>query len=198
MPVTKRPRKSATTPARRPKKGLRLVWIDCEMTGLDPDRCALIEIATLVTEADLTLVAEGPEFVIHASDAELERMPPIVREMHAKSGLTDRVRKSKVTLEEAERETLAFIRAHCRTKGLHPLCGNSIGTDRRFLARYMPKVDRHLSYRMVDVSTLKELARRWHPAAYEARPPKKKGHRALADIRESVEELRYWRRSIFR
>lgn len=183
---------------RKPKKGHRLVWIDCEMTGLDPDRCVLLEIATLVTESDLTVVEEGPDLVIRATEEELAAMPEIVREMHAKSGLTERVRKSKVTLAEAERETLAFIRRHCRTKGLHPVCGNSIGTDRRFLARYMPKVDRHLSYRMVDVSTVKELARRWYPAEYERRPDKKKGHRALADIRESVEELRYWRSSVFR
>jgi oligoribonuclease len=189
---------AAKTPARRPKKGHRLVWIDCEMTGLDENRCVLLEIATIVTESDLTVLAEGPDLVIRATDEELAAMPPVVRAMHAKSGLTERARKSKVTLAEAEEATLDFIRRHCRTKGIHPLCGNSIATDRRFLARYMPRVDRHLSYRMVDVSTVKELARRWYPGAFARRPEKRKGHRALADIRESIEELRWWRESVFR
>lgn len=182
----------------KPKKGHRLVWIDCEMTGLDENRCVLVEIATIVTEADLTIVAEGPDLVIHATEEQLAAMPPVVQEMHGKSGLTDRIRKSKVTLAEAETATVAFVKQHCRTKGIHILCGNSIGTDRRFIARYMPKLDRHLSYRMIDVSSVKELAKRWYPREYDARPEKKKGHRALADIRESIEELRYWRRSVFR
>jgi oligoribonuclease len=168
------------------------------MTGLDENRCVLLEIATIVTEADLRVVAEGPDLVLHATEEQLAAMPEIVREMHAKSGLTDRVRASDVTLSDAEQATYDFVRAHCRTKGIHVLCGNSIGTDRRFLARYMPRLDRHLSYRMIDVSTVKELARRWYPAAYDGRPEKKKGHRALADIRESIEELRYWRESVFR
>lgn len=183
---------------RKPKKGHRLVWIDLEMTGLDENRCVVLEIATLVTEADLTLVAEGPELVIRATDDELAAMPQVVREMHAKSGLTERSRKSKVSVADAEAQTLAFIRAHCRSKGVHPLCGNSIATDRRFLARHMPRIDRHLSYRMIDVSSVKELARRWYPAEFDGRPEKRKGHRSLADIRESVEELRYWRRAVFR
>ncbi|MCG3133143.1 MAG: Oligoribonuclease [Planctomycetes bacterium] len=183
---------------KKPKKGHRLVWMDLEMTGLDPERCVILEIATIVTEEDLTVVAEGPELVIHATDEELARMPEVVVKMHAKSGLTNRVRASKVTLEDAERQTLAFIRKHCRTKGIHPICGNSIGTDRKFVAKWMPKIDRHLSYRSVDVSSIKELARRWYPDAFEGRPEKKKGHRALADIRESIEELRYWKRTVFR
>jgi oligoribonuclease len=190
MPTTKKPRKQ--------KKGHRLVWIDCEMTGLDENRCALIEIATIVTEADLTIVAEGPDLVIHASDEDLAAMPDVVVEMHAKSGLTDRVRASELTLAEAEKQTLAFVRKHCRTKGIHVLCGNSIGTDRRFIARYMPKLDGYLSYRMIDVSSVKELAKRWFADEYEGRPAKKKGHRALADIRESIDELRYWRSSVFK
>jgi len=194
MPLTK-PR---TTQRKKSKKAHRLVWIDCEMTGLDESACVLVEIATIVTEDDLTIVAEGPDLVIHASEAELAVMPDVVREMHGKSGLTERVRKSKVTLADAEAATYDFIRKHCRMKGIHILCGNSIGTDRRFLARYMPRVDRHLSYRMIDVSTVKELAKRWYPAEYEGRPEKKKGHRALADIRESIEELRYWRESVFK
>ena len=182
----------------KPKKGHRLVWIDCEMTGLDENKCVLVEIATIVTESDLTVVAEGPELVIHATDAQLAAMPEVVREMHGKSGLTDRVRKSKVSLADAERDTVAFVRKHCRTKDIHVLCGNSIGTDRRFIARYMPKLDRHLSYRMIDVSSIKELAKRWYPKAYDARPPKQKGHRALADIRESIAELAHWKASVFK
>ena len=185
-------------PGKKPKKGHRLVWIDCEMTGLDENRCVMLEIATLVTESDLTLIEEGPELIIHATDEELAGMPAIVREMHAKSGLTQRVRRSKVSVAEAEKQTLAFVKKHCRTKGVHILCGNSIGTDRRFIARYMPALDQHLCYRMIDVSSVKELAKRWYPDAYEARPPKQKGHRALADIRESIEELRHWRRTVFK
>jgi oligoribonuclease len=184
--------------ARKPKKGRRLVWIDCEMTGLDPDHCVLLEIATVVTEEDLSLVEEGPDLVVAATGEQLDAMPPVVRRMHAKSGLTRRVRASRTTVAEAEAATLAFVRRHCPRKGLHPLCGNSIATDRKFIARYMPRLDRHLSYRMVDVSTIKELAKRWFPAAYAARPDKAKGHRALADIRESIEELRYWRGAVFR
>jgi oligoribonuclease len=182
---------------KKPKKGDRLVWIDMEMTGLDPATCVVLEIATIVTDADLTLVAEGPDLVVHATDEELARMAPVVRKMHAKSGLTDRVRASELTVADAESRTLAFVRKHCPAKGLHPICGNTIGTDRRFIAAYMPRLDRHLSYRAIDVSSVKELAKRWHPKAYEARPEKKKGHRALADIRESIEELRYWRSAVF-
>lgn len=182
---------------KKPKKGDRLVWIDMEMTGLDPATCVVLEIATIVTDANLDVVAEGPDLVVHATDEELSRMVKIVREMHGKSGLTDRVRASDLTVEEAERRTLAFVRKHCPTKGLHPICGNSIGTDRRFIAAYMPKLDRHLSYRAIDVSSIKELAKRWYPEQYGRRPEKQKGHRALADIRESIEELRYWRKSVF-
>jgi oligoribonuclease len=183
---------------KKPKKGDRLVWIDMEMTGLDPNACVVLEIATIVTDADLELVAEGPDLVVHATEAELAAMVPIVQKMHRKSGLTDRVRASTMTVGEAESKTLAFVRKHCPTKGLHPICGNSIGTDRRFIAQYMPRLDKHLSYRAIDVSSIKELAKRWHPAAYAKRPEKQKGHRALADIRESIEELRYWRKSVFK
>ena len=182
----------------RERKSHRLVWMDLEMTGLDPERCVVVEIATVVTTAELEIVAEGPDLVLHAGDEELGAMEPVVRRMHEESGLLESVRGSDVTLEEAERKTLAFVRKHCRQRGAHPLCGNSIGTDRRFLARYMPKLDRHLSYRSVDVSSVKELARRWYPEAYAARPEKSKGHRALADIRESIAELRYWRATVFR
>jgi oligoribonuclease len=182
---------------KKPRKGHRLVWMDLEMTGLDPSNCVIVEIATIVTESSLEIVAEGPDLVLTATEAELDAMVPIVREMHAKSGLTERIRASEVTLEEAEEKTLAFVRKHCPKKGVHPLCGNSIGTDRRFVATYMPRLDAHLSYRSIDVSSIKELAKRWYPKSYEARPEKKKGHRALADIRESIDELRYWRRTVF-
>jgi oligoribonuclease len=183
--------------SKKPRKGDRLVWIDMEMTGLDPGACVVLEIATIVTDSDLEVVAEGPDLVVHATEEQLAAMVPVVREMHAKSGLTERVRASELTVEEAEAQTLAFVKRHCPKKGLHPICGNSIGTDRRFIARYMPKLDRHLSYRSVDVSSIKELAKRWYPKSYDKRPDKKKGHRALADIRESIEELRYWRKTVF-
>ena len=182
---------------KKPKKGERLVWIDMEMTGLDPATCVVLEIATIVTDSNLDVVAEGPELVVHATEADLAQMVPIVERMHGKSGLTERVRESEMTVAEAERKTLAFVRKHCPTKGLHPICGNTIGTDRRFIATYMPRLDAHLSYRAIDVSSIKELAKRWHPKAYAKRPEKQKGHRALADIRESIEELRYWRDSVF-
>ncbi len=182
---------------RKSPKSHRLVWLDLEMTGLDPDRCVIVEIATIVTDADLNVVAEGPELVIHASEAELAEMAPVVVDMHTRSGLLPAIRSTSMTLLEAESATLSFVRAHCPRKGVHPLCGNSIGTDRRFLARYMRRLETHLSYRSIDVSSIKELARRWYPAAYLARPRKAEGHRALADVRESIEELRYWREHVF-
>ena len=182
---------------RKSPKSQRLVWLDLEMTGLDPDRCVIVEIATIVTDAELEIIAEGPDLVLHATDEQLAAMVPIVQEMHRKSGLTDAIRASTLTVPEAEAETLAFIREHCPKKGQHPLGGNSIGTDRRFLARHMSKIENHLSYRSLDVSTIKELARRWYPDLYRGRPRKAEGHRALADIRESIAELRYWRDSVF-
>ena len=182
---------------RKSPKSHRLVWLDLEMTGLDPERCVIVEIATVVTDGNLDVIAEGPELVIHAGDAYLDAMAPVVRDMHTRSGLLPAIRRSKVTVEEAEAATLAFVREHCPRKGVHPLCGNSIGTDRRFLARYMERLENHLSYRSIDVSTIKELAKRWYPARYTARPDKAEGHRALADIRESIAELRYWRDTVF-
>lgn len=176
----------------------RLVWLDLEMTGLDPDENVIVEIATLVTEADLTVVAEGPDLVLHATDDDLAKMVPIVQEMHAKSGLTDAIRASEITVEQAQQQTLDFVREHCPTVGQHPLCGNTIGTDRRFLAKHMPELENHLSYRSVDVSSIKELAQRWYPRAFAARPAKAECHRALDDIRESLAELRYWREKVFR
>jgi oligoribonuclease len=175
----------------------RLVWIDCEMTGLDLKNDALIEIAALVTDADLVPFGEGVDVVIHAPDDALDAMPDVVRDMHAKSGLTDEVRQSTVTMAEAEKLVLDYIREHVPEGRSAPLCGNSIATDRGFLARDMPELDGYLHYRMVDVSSIKELCRRWYPRIYYAQPEKGLAHRALADVRESIRELEYYRRTAF-
>jgi oligoribonuclease len=175
----------------------RLVWIDCEMTGLDLRRDALIEVAVLVTDADLTLLDEGLDIVIHQHDDVLDTMVPFVRDMHASSGLTDQVRASTITLGDAERQVLEYVKKHVPDAKSAPLCGNSIATDRGFLARDMPDLDAHLHYRMVDVSSIKELAKRWYPRVYQSQPAKGLAHRALADIIESVQELDYYRRTLF-
>jgi oligoribonuclease len=175
----------------------RLVWIDCEMTGLDLRRDALIEVAVLVTDAELTLLDDGLDIVIHTSDDVLDTMVPFVREMHEASGLTDQVRASTITLGEAETAVLDYVKSHVPDPKTTPLCGNSIATDRGFLARDMPSLDDHLHYRMIDVSSIKELAKRWYPRVYQAQPAKGLAHRALADIRESVQELAYYRRTLF-
>jgi oligoribonuclease len=175
----------------------RLVWIDCEMTGLDLRRDALIEVAAIVTDADLAALDDGIQVVIHAADDVLDTMAPFVRDMHAASGLTEAVRASTVTLGEAEKLVLDYIRSHVPEPRTSPLCGNSIATDRGFLARDMPSLDEHLHYRMVDVSSLKELAKRWYPRVYQCQPEKGLAHRALADIRESIQELAYYRRTLF-
>ncbi|MFE9202100.1 oligoribonuclease [Micromonospora sp. NPDC007230] len=174
-----------------------LVWIDCEMTGLDLGRDALIEVAALVTDRDLNVLGEGVDVVIHADDAALDGMPEIVQTMHAKSGLTEAARRSTVTLAEAEDMVLDYITTYVKDSGSAPLCGNSIATDRGFIARDMPRLDAHLHYRMIDVSSIKELCRRWYPRVYFGQPPKGLAHRALADIRESIRELEYYRRTIF-
>ncbi|MCA1188000.1 MULTISPECIES: oligoribonuclease [unclassified Saccharopolyspora] len=175
----------------------RLVWIDCEMTGLDLGSDALIEIAALVTDADLNILGEGVDIVIHAPDEALSAMPDVVREMHARSGLTEEVRRSAVTTAEAEQRVLDYIREHVPDTVSAPLAGNSIATDRGFIARDMPALDAHLHYRMVDVSSIKELCRRWFPRIYYAQPEKGLAHRALADVRESIRELAYYRRTAF-
>jgi oligoribonuclease len=175
----------------------RLVWIDCEMTGLDLGSDLLIEVAALVTDGELNLLGEGVDVVIGASREDLERMPEVVREMHASSGLTEQVATSTVTMKDAEQQVLAYIKEWVPEAGKAPLCGNSIATDRGFLARDMPELDSWLHYRMVDVSSVKELARRWYPRAYFSSPKKGGGHRALADIKESVMELRYYREAVF-
>jgi oligoribonuclease len=174
-----------------------LVWIDCEMTGLDLGKDALIEVAALVTGPDLDVLGDGIDLVIHADDAALDAMPEVVRDMHAKSGLTDEVRRSTVTMAEAEEAVLAYIKQFVPNPRSAPLCGNSIATDRGFLARDMPALDDFLHYRMIDVSSIKELARRWYPRVYFGQPQKGLAHRALADIRESIRELEYYRRTVF-
>jgi oligoribonuclease len=175
-----------------------LVWMDLEMTGLDHDRDVIVEIATLVTDDELVIVAEGPDLVVHQPPELLANMDAVVLDMHTRSGLLKAIAASTTTLDEAGAQTLAFITEHCPEPRTVPLAGNSIGTDRRFLARYLPAVEAHLHYRSVDVSTVKELARRWYPEAVAAAPSKAGGHRALDDIRESVAELKYYREHVFK
>jgi oligoribonuclease len=174
----------------------RLVWIDCEMTGLDLASDALVEIACIVTDGELHAVDDGIDLIIKPPAEALEAMPEVVREMHTASGLLAEL-PSGITLAEAQDLVLTYIRQHVPESRKVPLCGNSIATDRSFLARDMPELDQFLHYRMVDVSSIKELARRWYPRAYFASPEKRGGHRALADILESIRELRYYRDAIF-
>lgn len=177
------------------ERARRMVWVDLEMTGLDPSVATIVEIATVITDEQLQPIATGPELVIHASEEQLAKMPPVVVEMHERSGLTARVRASNVTLEQAERETLAFLREHVDERTA-PLCGNSVWKDKQFLERYMPAITQHLHYRIVDVSTIKELVRRWYPPGFAA-AKKAERHRALDDIHESIEELRLYRERVF-
>ena len=174
----------------------RLVWIDCEMTGLDLTSDALVEIAVLVTDNELTVLGEGVDVVIKPPAGAVERMPDVVRTMHTTSGLLDQL-ASGTSLEDAQAQVLAYVREHVPDIRKAPLAGNSVGTDRGFIARDMPELDQHLHYRIVDVSSIKELARRWYPRAYYQSPKKAGGHRALADIRESIAELAYYREAIF-
>jgi oligoribonuclease len=174
-----------------------LVWIDCEMTGLDLGSDKLIEIAALVTDAELNILGDGVDVVIHADDASLDGMVEVVATMHRKSGLTEEVRTSTVDLAAAEQLVLDYIRGHVKQANTAPLCGNSIATDRGFIARDMPTLDSFLHYRMIDVSSIKELCRRWYPRIYFGQPEKGLAHRALADIHESIRELEYYRRTAF-
>ena len=174
-----------------------LVWIDCEMSGLDLKTDRLIEIAVLVTDADLNILGDGIDVVIHAEDAVLSSMIPIVTEMHTRSGLIEEVRASTTDLAAAEELVLDYIRTHVKQAKTAPLAGNSIATDRGFIARDMPKLDDYLHYRMIDVSSIKELCRRWYPRIYFGQPEKGLAHRALADIHESIRELKYYRRTAF-
>ena len=171
--------------------------MDLEMTGLDPSKHVIVEIATLVTDDDLQIVAEGPDLVVHQPEEALALMEPIVVEMHTKSGLLDAIRESTVTLEEAGAATLEFIKSHVPEPRKVPLCGNSIGMDRRFLDQYLPDIENWLHYRSVDVSSVKELVRRWYPTLKNGQPYKAGSHRALDDIRESVAELRFYREHVF-
>lgn len=173
-----------------------LVWIDCEMTGLDLEKDALIELAVLVTDAQLNILGDGLDVVIRPPDAAIEQMDDFVRDMHTTSGLLEEL-TGGLTLAEAEQRALAYIKDFIPDARKAPMAGNSIATDRGFIARDMNELDAHVHYRMVDVSSIKELARRWYPRVYHHSPDKHGGHRALADIRESIEELKYYRRAIF-
>ena len=181
-----------------PAKNDRLVWIDLEMTGLDPERHVIVEVAAVVTDAELTVLDEGLDLVVHATEEQLGQMDDFVTKMHANSGLDEEIRKSTVTIEEAEEAVLRLVEKHCDPNHPAPLAGNSIATDRTFIRAYMPRLDKALHYRMIDVSTIKELARRWHPRAYYNQPDKGMAHRALQDIIESIRELDFYRRSVFR
>jgi oligoribonuclease len=188
---------SAPEPVSQPAAELvaadRLAWIDLEMTGLDTARHTIVEIAAIVTDSQLTVLDDGIDLVVHATAEELERMDAFVRKMHTKSGLLPAIEASTLTLADAGAQVLAYLAGHIPAPGVAPLCGNSIGVDRRFLDRYLPELDGYLHYRSIDVSSLKELCRRWYPDEYKGRPDKAETHRALDDIRESVEELRYYR-----
>ncbi|MBM46548.1 MAG: oligoribonuclease [Acidimicrobiaceae bacterium] len=174
-----------------------LVWMDLEMTGLEPARHVIVEIATIITDDQLEIVAEGPDLVIHADEVQLSEMDDFVTDMHTKSGLLEQIRLSSTHLEEATQLTLDFIMEHVKKPRSVPLCGNSIGTDRRFLDAYMPEIENFLHYRSIDVSTAKELARRWNPAVLKGVPQKETSHRALDDIRESITELRHYKEHLF-
>jgi oligoribonuclease len=175
----------------------QLVWLDLEMTGLDVERHTIVEIACIVTDSELTVLDDGIDIVIHQDADALAQMDDFVRKMHTKSALLPAISASDVSVATAQARTLEYVRSHVPGAGIAPLCGNSIGTDRRFLDRYMHDLDTFLHYRSVDVSSLKELCRRWYPAIYTKRPGKSEQHRALDDIRESIEELKFYREKLF-
>ena len=174
-----------------------LVWMDLEMTGLDHTSDVIVEIATIITDDELQIVAEGPDLVIHQPDDVLARMDQVVVDMHTKSGLLEQIKASTVSLEDAGTATLEFIKQHVPEPASVPLCGNSIGTDRRFLAAYLPDIENHLHYRSIDVSSIKELVKRWYPEVDANRPRGHGSHRALDDIRESIREMAYYREHVF-
>jgi oligoribonuclease len=194
------PRVAAGRPAPRVSamsdRNDRLVWIDCEMTGLSLTHDALVEVAALVTDSDLNVLGDGVDVVIKPPAAALDQMVDVVRDMHTTSGLLEAL-DAGITLEEAETQVLEYVRTHVPAARKAPLAGNTVYVDRGFLARDMPALDEHLHYRLVDVSSIKELSRRWFPRVYYSAPPKHGGHRALADIRESIEELKYYREALF-
>jgi oligoribonuclease len=173
-----------------------LVWIDLEMTGLDVNRHVIVEIACIVTNSELESLDDGIDIVVHPEPAALEEMDDFVRAMHTKSGLLTAMNESTIDLATAGAQALEYVRSHVGER-LAPVCGNSIGVDRRFLDQYLPELEQYLHYRSIDVSSLKELCRRWYPNIYRKRPPKNETHRALDDIRESIEELRYYRAAMF-
>ena len=188
---------------RRPEGGTPyapgvLAWMDLEMTGLDPGRHVIVEIATLITDDELNIVAEGPDLVVHQPPEALAEMDEVVVKMHTSSGLLPAIEASTITLADAGAQTLAFLKEHIPDARSIPLCGNSIGTDRRFLAAYLPEIEDYLHYRSVDVSTIKELAKRWYPDLEGSAPGKASAHRALDDIKESVAELAYYREHVFK
>ena len=178
-------------------KDNRIVWVDLEMTGLDPSRHVIVEVAALVTDAELNIIDDGVDLVVHATDAELAEMDDFVTQMHSDNGLLDDIKASTVSIEEAEVAVLELVEKHCDPAHPAPLAGNSIATDRTFIKAQMPRLDAALHYRMIDVSTVKELSRRWFPKAYFNQPQKGMAHRALADIVESIRELDYYRRAVF-
>ena len=181
---------------KKAKPDNRLIWLDLEMSGLDPVRHVILEIGCVVTDSDLRVIAEGPTFAVFQPAKALARMDSWCVKQHGRSGLTQRVKESRVTLAQAEQQTLQFLRPLCAT-GSSPLCGNSIGQDRRFLYKYMPRLNDFFHYRNVDVSTIKELVKRWYPARYQA-PTKRSTHHVLDDIRESIAELKHYRQAVFR
>ena len=176
----------------------RLCWLDLEMTGLDVNRHVIVEIAALVTDIELEPIDDGIDIVVHQPPSALVEMDDFVGKMHQKSGLITEIEASDVPLADAGARTLEYVRSHIPKAGMSPLCGNSIGVDRRFLDRQLPELDAYLHYRSIDVSSLKELCRRWYPEAYKRRPGKKETHRALDDVRESIAELRYYRETILK
>ena len=194
---TSSPAATAQPTPHQESKNHRIVWIDCEMTGLDTTNDLLVEIAALVTDSELNVLGEGVDVVIHAPDDALDSMVPVVRDMHAASGLTEEIRRSAVTVAEAEKIVLDYVRQWVPVAGTAPLAGNSISTDRAFLARDMPELNSYLHYRMIDVSSIKELCRRWYPRIYFGQPEKGLSHRALADIQDSIRELQYYRATAF-
>jgi oligoribonuclease len=173
-----------------------LVWIDLEMTGLDPKKCTILEIGCIITDSELNLIAEGPSIAIRHSEKVLKGMEAWSKHHHGKSGLTKECRQSKISLKKAEEEVLKFVKSHCKEKSA-PLCGNTIWQDRRFLVRYMPKLEQYLHYRVVDVSSVKELVVRWYSEDFKMPREKKQSHRVQDDIRESIEELKYYRSKVF-
>ena len=183
--------------SRAPKQSEYLVWADCEMTGLDITSDTLVEIAIVVTDSDLNVVGDGIDIVIQESAEKLDSMQDVVKKMHEKSGLTKEILKSNISVGEAEEKCLEYLKGFGIKGGSAPLCGNSIGVDRRFLDKYMPKLEFFLHYRSVDVSSIKELCRRWYPDIYSKRPEKKGSHRALDDILGSIEEMKYYRENVF-